>query len=92
MTVKAILSSKGIDVVTIEPTTTLAAAAKLLAEHAHRRARGHRRRTARIIGILSERDIVQALAAHGPAALELPLTDVMTRRVMTCSLSDTISS
>ena len=27
-----------------------------------------------------------------PASLELPLTDVMTRKVMTCSVSDTISS
>jgi CBS domain-containing protein len=41
---------------------------------------------------VSERDIVQELAAHGAAALDLPLTDVMTRKVMTCSVSDTISS
>ena len=46
----------------------------------------------RVVGILSERDIVQELAAHGAAALDLPLTEVMTRKVMTCSPSDTISS
>jgi CBS domain-containing protein len=91
MTVKAILSKKGTDVLTIEPTKNLATAAKLLAEHAIGAlvVTGPDRR---IVGIVSERDIVQELAAHGPAALELPLTDVMTRRVMTCSLSDTISS
>jgi len=91
MTVKAILSKKGIDVLTIEPTKNLAAAAKLLAEHAIGAlvVTGPDRR---IVGIVSERDIVQELAAHGPGALELPLTDVMTRRVMTCSQSDTISS
>jgi len=91
MTVKAILSKKGTDVLTIEPTKNLAAAAGLLAEHAIGAlvVTGADRR---IVGIVSERDIVQELAAHGPASLELPLTDVMTRRVMTCSLSDTISS
>ena len=91
MTVKAILSKKGTDVLTIEPNKNLATAAKLLAEHAIGAlvVTGPDRR---IVGIVSERDIVQELAAHGPAALELPLTDAMTRRVMTCSLSDTISS
>jgi CBS domain-containing protein len=91
MTVKAILSKKGTDVLTIEPTRNLAAAVKLLAEHAIGAlvVTGADRR---IVGIVSERDIVQELAAHGSAALELPLTDVMTRRVMTCSLADTICS
>ena len=91
MTVKAILSIKGSEVFTIEPTTNLAAAAKLLGE----RKIGALVVTGpdrRIIGIVSERDIVQELATHGTASLELPLTDVMTRKVMTCSASDTISS
>jgi CBS domain-containing protein len=91
MTVKAILSVKGANVVTIEPTTNLATAAQLLAD---------RRIGAvvvtgadnRVVGIVSERDIVHELATHGPAALDLPLTDVMTRDVMTCRVTDTISS
>ena len=91
MTVKAILSAKGSEVHTIEPTTNLAAAAKLLAE----RKIGALVVTgadSRVIGIVSERDVVQELAAHGPASLDLPLTEVMTRKVMTCSASDTVSS
>jgi len=91
MTVKAILSVKGTEVLTIEPTTSLAAAAKVLAE----RKIGALVVTGpdqRVIGIVSERDIVQELAAHGPAALDLALTEVMTRKVTTCSASDTISS
>jgi len=91
MTVKAILSVKGTEVLTIEPTTNLAAAAKLLAE----RKIGALVVTGpdqRVVGIVSERDIVQELAAHGPAALDLALTEVMTRKVTTCSASDTISS
>ena len=91
MTVKAILSKKGTDVLTIEPTRNLAAAAGLLAEHAIGAlvVTGADRR---IVGIVSERDIVQELAAHGAAALDLPLTEVMTRKVTTCSAFDTISS
>lgn len=91
MTVKAILSKKGTDVLTIEPTKNLADATRLLAEHAIGAlvVTGPDRR---IVGIVSERDIVQELAAHGPAALDLALTEVMTRKVTTCSASDTISS
>lgn len=90
MTVKAILSRKGNDVLTIEPTATLAAAVKLLAE---------RRIGAivitgadrQVIGILSERDIVRALAAEGPAALDQQVGQVMTRKVVTCDEAETIA-
>jgi CBS domain-containing protein len=91
MTVRAILSVKGGTVVTIEPTANLGTASQLLAE----RKIGAVVVTgadSRIVGIVSERDIVRAFAAHGAAARDLPLTDVMTRRVATCSQSDTISS
>lgn len=42
-----------------------------------------------IDGILSERDIARAIAAHGAAALELRVAEVMTTDVTTCSPSDT---
>lgn len=91
MTVKAILSLKGTEVLTIEPTKNLADAVNLLSEHSIGAlvVTGADRR---VVGIVSERDIVHELAAHGAASLELPLTDVMTRRVMTCGMGDTISS
>ena len=44
----------------------------------------------RIIGILSERDVVRVLAEQGAAALAQPLAQVMTRKVFTCSPSETI--
>jgi CBS domain-containing protein len=91
MIVKAILSAKGSEVLTIEPTANLATATRVLAD----RKIGALVVTGadrRVIGIVSERDIVQELAAHGAASLDLPLTDVMTREVMTCRISDTISS
>jgi CBS domain-containing protein len=91
MTVRAILAAKGGDVVTIDPNTTVLAASRLLAE---RRigalvVTGPDRR---VIGIVSERDIVQQLAVDGARALDLPLSEVMTRKVMTCHPADTISS
>lgn len=91
MTVQAILSSKGSSVTTIEPTANVAAAVKLLTER-HIGAAVVTGAGKRVIGIVSERDIVRALGSHGLAALELPLTEVMTRRVETCLASDTVSS
>jgi CBS domain-containing protein len=88
MTVKAILSRKGRDVVTIEPSATLEAAIATLAEHrigalvvlgADRR----------VIGVLSERDVVRTFAELGADALTKRLAQVMTREVVTCVEGDT---
>jgi CBS domain-containing protein len=89
MTVKAILSRKGNDVITIEPTVTLSDAVKILADHRIGAVvvAGADRQVA---GILSERDIVRALAQRGPGALQDAVGQVMTRRVVTCSESDTV--
>lgn len=89
MNVKTILAAKGGEVVTIEPTADLAAATQLLSANRIgavliRGAGGH------IAGILSERDIVRALAKNGGAALSLPVGQVMTREVMTCHEDETI--
>jgi CBS domain-containing protein len=91
MNVKAILAAKGGNIVSIEPTADLAAAAKLLTTHRIgavliRGAGG------RLAGILSERDIVRALAEHGAGALALPVGQVMTRNVATCGEDDTVAS
>ena len=91
MTVKAILFRKGSGVVTMEPAATLAAAIATLAQHrigalvvlgADRR----------VIGILSERDIVRAFAEFGADALTKRLAQVMTREVATCGEAETAVS
>ena len=89
MIVKAILSAKGSDVISIEPTATLETAVRTLTEHkiGALLVLGPDRR---VIGILSERDIVRVLAERGAGVLAQPLSQVMTRRVVTCSQSDTV--
>jgi CBS domain-containing protein len=89
MIVKSILSTKGSDVISIEPTATLEAAAAMLAKHriGALLVFGPDRR---VIGILSERDIVRALAEQGAGVFKQPLSQVMTRNVVTCSQSDSV--
>jgi CBS domain-containing protein len=89
MTVKAILAAKGGAIISIEPTATLESAAKKLSEHKIGAlvVLGPDRR---VIGILSERDIVRSLADEGAGALAQPLAQVMTRKVVTCGQSDTV--
>lgn len=93
MNVKAILAAKklGGDIVSIEPTANLAAAARLLSAHRIGAVVIHGA-GGRLAGILSERDIVRALAEHGPTGLDLPVGQVMTRNVATCGLDDTVAS
>lgn len=43
-----------------------------------------------LAGIVSERDLVQALATHGAAALDLEARTIMTRDVVTCDPDDPI--
>ena len=89
MTVKAILSRKGHTVVTIAPTASLAEATKVLSSH-RIGAVIVTGPDGRVIGVLSERDIVRALADHGPAALDRQVDEVMTGRVVTSSEADTV--
>ena len=89
MLVSDILKAKGRDVITGSPGETLREIAALLSEH---------RIGAvlvvnpggRVEGILSERDIVKAVAREGAKALELSASEVMTRRVVSCREGDTI--
>lgn len=90
MTVKSILERKGRDVVSAMPNATLAEAVAMLARHrigalvvcdeAHH-----------IKGILSERDVVRVLSSNGAAALDMPVSEIMTRKVQVCHENHTIN-
>ncbi len=79
-TVAAILKHKGYQVSTVDPTARVADVVSLLAD---------RRigavlvmdRAEQMLGIVSERDIVRALAANGAATLDMTAGQLMTRAV-----------
>lgn len=89
MTVRAILSAKGPQVASVEPDVKLSAALRILSE----RQIGSVIVVSgtRIEGILSERDVVRALEKRGAAALDQPVSAAMTRKVVSCRLSDTVA-
>jgi CBS domain-containing protein len=88
MSVERILATKGRHVLTVSPDSSLHDAARLLAE---------KRIGALVVsspemqvkGILSERDIVRAVAAD-PASLTRPVDEFMTAHVVTCDLHTSI--
>ena len=90
MSLKTILAAKGDNIICIEPTADLAAAAKLLSTH-RIGALVVLDASGRLVGILSERDIVRTMA-DGGSALQLPVAQAMTRNVSTCDVNDSISS
>src|SRR5258708_38371636 len=87
MTVNDILLHKGSEVITIEPTATLAAAGRMLvqqrigallvtgADH-------------RIVGIISEREVVRLLDEKGTAALGAPGAGRRTPHGGTCDRNE----
>ncbi len=89
MTVATILKEKGGEVVTAPQDASLADIAGVLDQ---------RRIGAVVItgpagtieGIVSERDIVSAVARSGPEVLGRPASEVMTRHVHTCDPADSI--
>ena len=89
MFVSDILAQKGGLVFTVTPGTTVAQLAQQLST----------RRIGSVLvmdgegsvaGIVSERDLVRALASHGAKAMELEARQVMTRDVVTCDPDDSI--
>ncbi len=88
MTIAAILRHKGTAVASVQPHQTVA---DITGQLASRRigalpvvADG------KLVGILSERDIVQALATHGAAALDLPASALMTTKLSTATRGTTV--
>ncbi len=90
MTVAIILSEKGREVVTTSATASIAGAIDMLARHKIG-ALVVVDENDRITGIVSERDIVRAIAEKGESVLVTQLSTVMTRNVVTCGESETVN-
>jgi CBS domain-containing protein len=89
MFVSDILATKGGLVYTVTPGTTVG---QVLQQLSTRRIGAVLviDRLDRVAGIVSERDIVHALATHGSPAVNLEAAEVMTRNVVTCDPDDSI--
>ena len=87
MSVAHILDAKGANVVTISPGRSLHEAAQSMMRHGIGAiiicGPGER-----VEGILSERDIMRAVAAEGPEALDHPIVQHMTAKVIFATPSD----
>ncbi|MEZ5926458.1 MAG: CBS domain-containing protein [Hyphomicrobiaceae bacterium] len=89
MNIANVLKLKGREVTTVHPQVTLETAAVMLTE------RGIGSLVVvdfggKPVGILSERDIVRAVAAGGAAALQQTVESSMSRPVVICREADTI--
>ncbi len=89
MTVAMILKDKGATIYTAQAGQSLADAAQILRERAIGAVVIVDAR-AMPVGVLSERDIVRALAVHGPSVMDEPIREFMTADVITCAPTDTV--
>jgi CBS domain-containing protein len=89
MQVRHILFEKGREVVTITRDATLSEAARLMTRR-HIGAAVVRGADGAVAGIISERDLVRAIAKDSVAALAQTVDKHMTRDVCTCTELDTI--
>ena len=89
MKVSNILKEKGDNVVTLEGSTTLEdAIAALVRERIGAVVILDSRE--QIAGVFSERDAVRAISEEGASALSKPISELMTRKVVSCSMEDTL--
>jgi len=89
MNVETILQNKGRAVATIRPEDTVGAAVDALIS-GNIGALVASEDGAAVDGIISERDIVHALAQHGSGLLALTVAEVMTRPAVTCDPSESV--
>jgi CBS domain-containing protein len=90
MRIYELLRSKGFDVITVRPTTSVSEALALLKEY-NLGAVVVSTDGKQISGILTERDVVRRLC-DGPDFLNSPVSDLMTSEVLTCRPGESVQS
>jgi len=87
MYVKNVLQRKGHEIISVSPGDSLLDVAKVLRENKIGAVLVCEK-AGRMCGVLSERDIIIAIAKHGGDILGGKVSDFMTEGVYTCSLDD----
>ena len=89
MKIQSILRSKGRDVITVRPETSVREAVSIICE----------KRIGAVVvlgedrmidGIFSERDLIRGINTRGASVLDLSVRDIMTREVQTCTRFDDV--
>ena len=89
MKIQSILRSKGRDVITVRPETSVRKAVSIICE----------KRIGAVVvlgedrmidGIFSERDLIRGINTRGASVLDLSVRDIMTREVQTCTRFDDV--
>jgi CBS domain-containing protein len=91
MKVADVLRVKGTQVTTVQPTDLVSEAIRVLS---HRKVGAVvvEDRWTKLVGIFSERDLVNALAREGGSALSREVSELMTSRVITCGPDDRVDA
>lgn len=89
--VKNVLQRKGNDVISVAPEVTMLDTAKVLRENKIGAVLVCEKE-GRMCGVLSERDIVIAIAKQGAGILTKPVSEFMTEGVYTCTQKDDMKS
>lgn len=90
MLIQHILATKGDDVIAVRSADTVAQAAAMLRTNRIGAVIVSDDDGATVAGILSERDVVRVIVDDGPAALDQPVSAVMTAEVFTCGPTSTL--
>ena len=91
MLISEVLRTKGDNVVKIRATDSIRLAVRMLAEH-RIGSLVVEDQTAKLVGIFSERDFINAIARDGAAVLGLNVQELMTKRIISCRSTDRVDA
>ena len=91
MLISEVLRSKGDNVVKIRATDSIRLAVRMLAEH-RIGSLVVEDQMAKLVGIFSERDFINAIARDGAAVLGLNVQELMTKRIISCRSTDRVDA
>ena len=91
MNIREILEAKGKEVFSVKPTDSISTLTAQL--RARRVGAAVVSRDGRSIdGVITERDVIYALDIHGARLHDMPVSELMTEKVITCAPHETVAS
>jgi CBS domain-containing protein len=89
MFIKNIIQHKGSDVISVEPNCSVRDVTRLLAER--RIGAVLVKKGDKLVGVLSERDVVRGVAISGGEILDDSVESLMTKTIVTCTLNQHVN-